>query len=178
MLSSTSDLTKQPWQAPESIQIKSGVPDPDGGQGAFALVNLGQARAGLTQTLVVPSNYQYCFSLYVNASQESTFIVSRKGTAVEVNETIKIVPGWSRIQSSGRLTDPGSQISVSVCLDPGQQLQVYGPQLEAQCAPSRYRANAQNGCVYPQSHWASDQLSIIAEAPNLYAVGVSIETTV
>jgi hypothetical protein len=176
MLSSTSDLTQGPWLAGPSIQITGGLPDPNGGSQAFSVVNAAQAVEELTQTLTVPSNYQYCFSIYVNCSAASAISLTRRGATVSATDSISISPGWTRISSSGKLNDPGTQLTIAVELAPGQRLQLFGPQLEPQIAPSRYRANAQSGCVYPQSHWASNQLAVTAEAPNLYAVVVSIET--
>jgi hypothetical protein len=69
------------------------------------------------------------------------------------------------------------EFSVAIRLAPGQQIQLYGPQLEAQLAPSRYRATARNGAVYAQAHWAVDDLVISAEAPNLFSTAFSIETS-
>ncbi len=178
MLSSTSDLTRSPWLIPSSIQITAGMPDPNGGTEGFTAINTGQAEQDIVQTLTVPSNYQYCFSVYVNCNAPSVLTLSRKGASTEAIDAISINPGWNRIESSGRLNDSGTQMTVAVRLTPGQQIELFGPQLEAQIAPSRYRANVQSGCVYAQAHWAGNQLPITAQGPNLYAAGVSIETAI
>jgi len=59
---------------------------------------------------------------------------------------------------------------------PGQQVTVYGLQLEAQLQPSRYRPTRGMGGVYSNAHWAVDELPVMAQAPNLFSTSFSIET--
>ncbi len=66
---------------------------------------------------------------------------------------------------------------IAMVIGAGQQVQVFGPQLEAQIEPSRYRPTTAQGGVYANAHWAVDQLPIAAEAPNLFSTQFIIETT-
>jgi hypothetical protein len=91
---------------------------------------------------------------------------------------VPVGSNWTRVASSGQLNDPGTGMTIGISLAPGRQVQVYGPQLEAQIAPSRYRPTAQTGGVYASAHWAIEQLSITALAPDVYSTVLSIETAI
>jgi hypothetical protein len=176
MLVSSSDLTGSPWMAASSIAIVAGSPDPEGGSGAFTLTNTGQAYQEITQALEVPSGYQYCFSIYASSSGPSAVTMIRRGSATQDETSVSIGPSWTRVVSSGTLTDTGIGFTAGLSLAPGQQVQLYGPQLEAQVVPSRYRPTTNVGGVYADAHWGIDQLAITAEAPGLSSLAFTIET--
>jgi hypothetical protein len=178
MLTSSADLTASVWMNESGLQIAAGAAAPTGGSGAFTLSNPGQVSCQISQLLSVPSNYQYCFSVYVRSPQSATILLRRSGSTTVADQTYAIGANWTRIISAGRLNDAGTMISVAVELSPGQEVQLYGPQLEPQLAPSRFRPTSGRGGVYPMAHWAIDQLPVIAEGPDLYSTAFSIETTI
>ncbi len=106
----------------------------------------------------------------------SEIVLIRRGSSVADATSLVIGPGWNRIVSSGRLNDPGTNLTVAVSLAAGQQVSLYGLQLEAQVAPSRYRPTAQTGGVYSTAHWGTDQFAMTVDAPNLFSTSFSIET--
>jgi hypothetical protein len=69
-------------------------------------------------------------------------------------------------------------LTVGISLSAGQQIFAFGPQLEAQPGPSNYRATTQISAVYPNSHWAVEELSITGTAPGLYSTAFAIESAV
>jgi len=177
MLSWSSDLQQAVWNRSSLIQISSGIADPNGGTGAFTLTNTGQAAQQISQTLNVPAGYQYCFSLYAMSSQASNLVLVRTGSAQNSDNTSALLgPAWTRITSSGQLTDSAANFSVGIDLAPGQQITVYGLQLEAQIAPSRYRPTGETGGVYANAHWGIDQLTVTADAPAQFSTSFTIET--
>ncbi|MGA8026576.1 MAG: hypothetical protein WB992_05480 [Bryobacteraceae bacterium] len=176
MLVSSSDLTAGVWQTSSLINVTPGAADPNGGSAAFTLRNTGQASQEISQTLLVPSSYQYCFSLYVISPEVSNITLIRRGASTEESATVSIGPQWKRVISTGRLNDPGVTFSVAISLAAGQLVEVFGLQLEAQIAPSRYSPTTQTGGVYAGAHWSADQLTVIAEAPNLFSASFDIET--
>jgi hypothetical protein len=178
MLASSSDFTGSVWGAPASLQVNPNTPDPAAGTAAFTVVNNGQAMQGLTQTLAVPANYQYCFSAYVRSSQGATITLMANGTSASSAQTFPAGASWTRIVLSSRLNDASETLSVTLALGAGQQADVYGPQLEPQLAPSRYRATLQQGGVYANAHWSMDQLVVIATAPGQFSTSFSIETSI
>lgn len=180
MLVWSADFTQLPWQqAPITglISLQSGIADPFGGTGAFTATNASNVSQEITQTLTVPANYQYCFSVYAQSMQsQPTLALARSGAVLEETTTYNIGPSWTRLVSSGQLNDAATQLTVAISLTPGQQVSLYGPQLEAQPAPSRYRATNGIGGVYSDAHWAIDVLPIVAQAPNLYSISFTIES--
>lgn len=175
MLVSSVDLTAANWQR-EAIQLTLGASDPQGGTQGTVLTNVSQSTQQISQTLLVPSNYQYCWSAYIRSTQTGEVLLTRYGASASASTSMSIGPTWTRAISSGRLNDAGTNVTVGIVLAPGQQVTVYGLQLEAQVQPSRYRATGQTGGVYPSAHWATDELAVVAQAPNLFSTYFSIET--
>jgi hypothetical protein len=176
MLVESVDFTRAPWQpAAGLITVQPGAVDPFGGTGAFTAANTSQITQEIAQTLTIPANYQYCFSVYARSEALSSVALTRVGTLPGETITCNIDPEWTRLVSSGNLNDGGTQLTVAISLLPGQQVSLYGPQLEAQLAPSRYRSTTNIGAVYSNAHWAIEELPIVAEAPNLYSVSFTIE---
>ncbi len=178
MLAASSDLTAAVWQASSLIRADAGSEDPRGGVGGFSVTNTGQSAEQMGQSFDIPAWYQYCFSLYATSAEPSTLTLIRTGSSAAQSDSYAIGPSWTRIVSSGVLNDMGTSFSVAIRIAAGQQVELYGPQLEAQIAPSRYRPTGQAGGVYSSAHWAIDELTITAEAPNLFATSLSIETAI
>lgn len=178
MLAYSGDLTAPVWSVPASVQVTPNQVDPTGASAAFTLSNNGQAVQGLSQTLPVPAAYQYCFSVYVSSVQGANVTLSASGGSSNCSKTFAATAGWSRLILGSRLNDPSETLTVSLTLGPGQQATVYGPQLEAQPAPSRYHPTFQGGGVYTDAHFSSNQLVVIATAPGQFATSFSIETSI
>ena len=176
MLRWSTDLRETPWNVSSQIQLSPGLGDPDGGTAGFMAVNTSQASQQISQTLAVPAGYQYCLSLYAMSSQPGNLVLTRAGATTQQATSANIGFGWSRIVSQGQLNDTGTSITVSITLAPGQEVRLYGLQLEPQIAPTRYRPTTQIAGVYANAHWAVDQLKISADAPNLFSTSFSIET--
>lgn len=178
MLGASISMTAPAWQISPLIQLSHGIADPEGGTTAVMLVNTGQASQEISQTLAVPANYQYCFSLFVMSSQPTEIVLVRRGSSAEVRTTYSAGPVWSRIVSSGRLNDSSATLTAGISLAPGQQIGIYGAQLEPQIAPSRYRPTAQTGGVFANAHWGVQELAITADGPNLFSTAFTIETAI
>lgn len=177
MLASSADLTQPCWTASSYLNI-SAVSDPNGGMTAFAVSNSGQTDGWITQTLQVPANYQYCLSTYVASAESFETALLRSGAQDQEMDSFAVSPTWTRLVSSGRLNDGGTTLTIGISVPAGEQLQVFGMQLEAQVAPSGYRATDRSGGVYPNAHWLNPQLIVTAEAPNLFSTAVQIETSI
>ena len=177
MLNYSTDLSASIWQKMNGLKIAAGDSDPLGGAGAFTLTNAGQADEEISQSFIVPANYQYCFSVYIRSEQPTTITLSRRGAVASENTTCNINPAWTRLISSGTLNDSADTFTIAIAISAGQQVQVFGPQLEAQIEPSRYRPTTAQGGVHANAHWGVNQLPIAAEAPNLFSTQFVIETT-
>ena len=177
MLRSSADLTAVDWQTSNLLQIQKSTPDPFEGTTAQTVTNYGQNVQELTQDMRVPANYQYCFSFYAMAVEQTSLTVFRRGPNSEQSNQLNIYPGWTRLVSEGRLNDSGSILTVGIGLAAGQRIGVFGMQVEAQVSPSRYQPTARTGGVYTNAHWATEQLEITAEGVDSYATTISIEAT-
>jgi hypothetical protein len=175
MLVWSSDLTAAVWSKSSLVNSTGGAADPTGASSAFTVTNNATVSEDVTQTLSVPANYNYCFSLYVRSAAPSSITLVRRGASAEAATVYAIGPDWTRLVSAGELGDAATEFTVAIRLSAGQQVTLYGPQLEPQLAPSRYRATGARGGVYPKSHWAVDDLVITATAPNLFSTAFSIE---
>ena len=178
MLTSSADLSSESWQKNPQIEIAPGATDPTGENNAFVLTNNSASLQSLWQQLSVPANFQYCFSFWVRSAAASSVAVSRRGTTTGAFDQLPSADTWSRVVSSGRLSDSGDQFTVGLNLSPGQQIFVFGLQLEAQIQPSTYHPTFSRGGVYPSSRWASDALPISSDAPGLFSTTFSIRTNI
>jgi len=175
MLEQSANLLTSPWTWSPGLNITANAPDPMGGAAAFLLTNNAQVDAQLAQALSVPASYQYCFSLYVASSQAAPVRLSRSGPVTQEAEIVATSGQWARVTSSGVLPDGDLGLTVALSIPPGGQVTIFGPQLEAQIVPSRYRPTLSQSAIYPNAHWAVDALPVVAEAPNLYSTAFTIE---
>jgi hypothetical protein len=188
LLTNSAYLTQSPWVIKPEVTIEPNMPDPFGGIGAFYVTNGGSAPQTIIQTLTsAPVNFQYCFSVYAASPSGGTCSLIRSSAAAQQTTVCPVGPLWSRILSSGVLDDTGIGLSVTISLAAGQSLSLFGPQLEPQFAPSRFRptysnggvyTTASSGGVYTTAHWAAGELIFTADAPNLFSTSFSIETSV
>lgn len=178
MLQWSSDLTNTAWHTDSPIRVQGGYADPLGGTSGFLITNLGDAAQQITQTLSVVANFNYSFSVYVTAAQGSSITLIRRGTSASQLSALPIGPAWGRLVSAGQLNDSGTTLTVGISLAAGQQIFLFGPQLEAQPGPSNYRPTTKLSAVYPNSHWAVDELSMTGTAPGLYSTAFAIESAV
>jgi hypothetical protein len=178
MLLSSFDLRAGAWQTSSLISVIPGAGDPNGGSSAFTVTNTGQADQVISQSVNVPANYRFCFSLYANSEQASAITLIRSGNSAEERTIVPVKPGWSRVVSSGQLNDSGEVFTIAISLAAGQRVELYGVQLEAQISPSRYRPTTQTAGVFSNAHWGVQELTVIADAPNLFSTSFSIEAAI
>lgn len=178
LLTYSSDLTQPPWITPTSVTIETGLPDPIGGTGAFSITNGGSSVQQIVQTLAAPVNFQYCFSVYAASTNGETCTLIRSSANAQEANVFQLGQNWSRLSSSGALNDTGTGLSVAISLAAGQSIWLFGPQLEPQFAPSRFRPTYSSAGLYSNAHWATSELVFTAEGPSLFSTSFSIETSV
>ena len=178
MLAGSSALAAPAWNIPGTVTVSPGGSDPTGGSDAFVLTNMGQAPQSVTQTLNVPASYQYSFAVYAMSGEPAVLTLTTQGTTAQAANSYPIGTAWSRLVFSGALNDLSTTFTVGIQLSAGQQVTVYGPQLEPQRMPSRYRATNTTGGVYPHAHWGTDELLVTAQAPGLFTTAFIIETAI
>jgi hypothetical protein len=175
MLSDSSNLAAASWQLGSNVTVQPGAPDPTGSSNAFLVTNNGQIAEEVSQTLNVPAWYQYCFSVCVQSATPSQIQLTRQADTQQT-VSLPVTTSWTRLVRSGQLATALTSFTVTVSLSPGQQVTLFGPQLEPQIAPSRYRPTLGGGGVYPKAHWSVNTLTISADSPSLFNASCIIET--
>jgi len=175
LLSGSSNFGAPAWQLSSKTKISADFRGPFLDSAALSLVNEGQALQELCQTLTVPCDYTYCFSVYVSSPTREPVILFRRGIHSEESVSLHAGLDWSRVWTAGNLQDPSTGLCVGVKLLPGQQLSVSAAQLQVQPSLSPYRNRPQAGDIYSNAHWAIDELNVRHVGPNNCSMSVSIE---
>lgn len=176
MITSSSDLTSGPWLTDPLLSVIGGAIDPTGENTAFTIANHGESDQQLTQRILAPSSYRYCFSIYASAAAPCPIIFETKSQSSQSSRH-SVGLTWSRISYSGQLTERLMNFTISIAIPAAQTVTVWGPQLEPQISPSRYRKTATVGGVYQSAHFLGDSITFKSDAPGLFSTLISIETT-
>jgi len=169
LLAWSEDFTNAVWQAAPMLTVAGQIADPAGGAAAWSLSNSGSASQSLTQTLNAPGGYVYCFSAYARADQETTLTLQLGSRSVS-----GVVGGnWSRLV----VARPGDATATSILCGIGVAgsgtVEVFGPQVEAQAAPSPYQT-ATTGGVYENARFRDDTFSFTTTDVNCHSATVNI----
>jgi hypothetical protein len=157
------------WQAAPFLTLSGGAPDALGGSNAWQLANSGEGAQTLVQTLNAPTNYTYCFSVYAFSSQPAT-IQLRLG----INSAQAALNSrWSRFHIAGTGDAAASSIDFGIELPAGTTVTVFGPQVEAQPAPSAYKTGTTGG-VYANARFRDDTFALTSTDVNHHSATVNI----
>ena len=157
--------------------IENGVADPNGGTGAVRVTNSSAVPQPIAQTLAAPAGFQYCFSAYFQSATSAPVLLTRSSANAQQSFSCSAGPNWSRATSSGTLRDSGTGLTVGVSLAPAQTITIFGPQLEPQFEPSRFRPTFSRAGLYPIAHWSVAELIFTADGPNSFSTSFSIESS-
>jgi hypothetical protein len=178
LLAYSEDLEAAVWRKDALLQIQPGMPDPTGGASATKLLNAGQTPQGLSQTLEVPANLNYCFSAYVRSGATTGIRLEQRSPTRGLARDVTISPSWSRVRLSGNLHVDEQGVMFSIIVPAGGAVEVYGLQVEAQPAASEYRKTAGRGGVYPKARFADDELRLTSTGPDCHETVLRITTPV
>lgn len=169
LLAWSEDLTNAAWQAAPFLTPSGGGADPLGGSNAWQLANSGEGAQTLTQTLNAPTSYTYCFSVYAFSSQPST-IQLRLGSN---SALFALNSRWSRIYVAGTGDATATSVEFGIELPGGASMSVFGPQVEAQPAPSPYKTGT-TGSVYESARFRDDSFTFTSTDVNHHSATVNI----
>ena len=176
LLNASANLLDPSWEAPTGVTVLAGTSDPFGGTAAFTVTNGSQSFAALTQTLSSPATYVYTFSVYLLASTATSVVFVSQSGSEQVSQAVQIGPTWTRVAANLSLTTVANTWSVGIQLLPGQQVQVFGPQVDAQPSASSYRQTTGPGGIYTNTHWALDALAFAIAGPDEFSTQISLES--
>jgi hypothetical protein len=177
LLLSSADLNGASWLIPDNMTVEPGFLDPRAGADAFRVTNAASAPQAISQMLAAPASYQYCLSVYAMSSNSDQCALIRSSNTDQQAQTLPVNSQWSRLSSAGKLNDTGSGLSVAISLAAGQSIVLFGPQMEPQFAPSRFRPTFSAAGLYLNAHWAVSELVFRADAPSLFSTSFTIEAS-
>ena len=169
MLAWSEALISAVWQVAPFLNLSGGVADPMGGNNAWQLANSGAAAQTLTQTLNAPTTYTYCFSVYAFSSQPVTIRLQLGSNSAQAALNSR----WSRIQIAGSGSATASSVEFGIELPAGATVTLFGPQVEAQLAPSSYKTGTTGG-VYSNARFRDDAFTLTSTDVNRHSATVNI----
>jgi hypothetical protein len=169
LLAWSEDLTNAVWQAAPFLTLSGGVADPLGGSNAWRLANSGEGAQTLTQTLNAPASYTYCFSVYAFSSQPVTIQLQLGSNSAQA----ALDSRWGRFQIAGPRDAAASSVEFGIELPAGVTVTVFGPQVEAQPAPSAYKTGTTGG-VYANARFRDDAFTLTSTDVNHHSATVNI----
>lgn len=162
-------LNNSAWSASPFLTLEGGIADALGGTNGWHLNNAGSGPQSLTQTLQAPGDYTYCFSAYIRAALATNVTL----TAANRSATFPVGPNWTRISLVGRGDESGTSVVFGIAVPAGAALDVFGPQAEAQSAPSLYRPSTTGG-VYANARFKNNAFSFTTQGVNRHSATVNI----
>ena len=126
------------WVLDPGIAVSDGQPDPFGGTEAVRLTNSG-AQGSLSQVLNVPASFRYVGSVWAHTSASGVVLQVSDTASQTVVSTVDSSNQWRRYSVGYNLTSVLDSVGLKVVVPAGSTVDVYGPQLEAQPAPSKYK---------------------------------------
>ncbi len=168
LLAATDDGESTHWERGAGVTVTGGLIGLDGQPEAFSVTNASAGWSGVSQSLAVPETMNYCLSAWVRAVTGGRARLSIGG----VEQTVELSGEWRQAWASG--AGGAAPVQFRIAAEAGFAIEVYGPQVEAQMAPSEYKRNRGRGGWYPRARFDGDELNIEAEGPELYACEVAI----
>lgn len=169
LLGWSEDLSRPDWQA-GLLQSQSGITDPLGTQRASSVSNASAGVQTLQQTLGIPGSYVACFSAYVRSDAAGTILLARDSLQV----TAPVGPAWNRVWVSGAGSSGAAQSSLSIALNAGQAIDVWGLQVEPQPYPSAYKQTLAALGIYEETYFATDELTVTSGSLGLSSCNVTL----
>ncbi len=161
------DFGAAAWTKGPLISIESGA-------GGTRLVNTGAASQSVQQTVNGPGWYRYCFSLSVRSDTPTPVTLYREAGGATEEQTWTAGPQWTRPALSGKSQTNAESVTFGIRLAPGAAVEVFGPQAEAQPAPSSYRKTTSRGGVFPRARFDHDALQVVTEGPEQHGCTVRV----
>jgi len=169
LLAWSDQLTEAAWTADPFIALRGNVTDPTGGTKAWQIWNSGMAPQGITQTLMAPGTYVYCFSAYMRSLSETA------ATLLLGNSQLPIAVGanWNRFTVAARGDTTALSTTFGISIPAGVSLEVFGIQAEAQPAASEYKPSTTGG-VYGNAYFRDDTLTFTSTDVNHHSTTLTV----
>ena len=169
LLAWSEDLSNAVWSPAPLLTLTGGVTDPFGGTAAWVAGNAGAGAQSITQVLNAPAAYLYCFSVYLRAAQATAVTVQ-----VGANRgTFPVGPDWTRVMLARNGDASAASIAFAIELPTDASVDLFGPQVEAQGAASRYKTSTTGG-LYENARFRDDVFRFTTTDVNRHSATVTI----
>jgi hypothetical protein len=156
LLAWSEDLGHAAWSRDPMLSATAGTD-------CWHLANAGAAAQSIRQTLSAPDEYLYCFGVWVRSAQPATVTL----TIGAQRGALTVGDSWTRIWRAGRGVVFGIELPAGAAVD------VRGPQVEAQAAPSQYKISTTGG-VYENARLRDDAFCFTTTDLNRHSTTVNI----
>jgi len=162
LLGWSEDLTRPNWQS-GLLQVSGAVTDPFGARMAWTVSNVSAGPLTLQQNVGLPGEYVTCFSLWIKGPIGTTVALQRDSAEARV----PVPSAWKRVNITGAGAAGTSQSNFGITLAAGQQIQMFGPQVEVQPYASAYKTSVAPRGIYEETTFGEDELSVVGTGPGL-----------
>jgi hypothetical protein len=156
LLAWSEDLSNPAWARAPMLSATAGT-------NCWHLVNSAAAAQSISQTLSAPDSYVYCFSVWVRSDRPASVTLTIGGERA----TYAVGSSWTRIWLTRRGVTFGIELAADAAVD------VRGPQVEAQAAPSQYKTSTTGG-VYENARLRDDAFCFTTTDLNRHSTTVNI----
>jgi hypothetical protein len=167
LLAHSEEFGAAEWSNGASIQLTGGVSDPLGSTGAMHVVNTGVVAEAVAQSLAVPGNFQYSISAWARTSVVANLALIATTTGGSAIRAFALSPQWTRVSMSVALGQNTTSMTFGAQLDASAAVDLFGMQVEAQTGMSDYKKTGAGG-VYAKARFSDDQLTVRAQATDIY----------
>ena len=151
------------------IVVADNQPDPFGGTGAGRATNSGSSQGSLSQVLNVPASFRYAGSIWARTAASGVALQVSNTASQAVAAIFDNSNQWKRYSVGYNLTSSLESVDFKVVVPASSSVDVYGPQLEAQSAPSKYKKSLQQAGVYADARFEDDVLADRATGVNRHS---------
>ncbi len=176
LLSWSETLADPVWTKDAAITVTDGQADPMGGTRGGTVSNSGSPGA-LSQALNAPASYRYAGNVWVRTASTGASLEVSDGAAQVASAPFDSTNQWKQYSAKYNLLSGLETVSFRIVVPSGGTVDIYGPQLEAQPAPSQYKKTAQQAGVYSNARFADDVLTDRATGLNRHSGVIRIVWT-
>jgi len=168
-------LSDPSWSTSGTIAVHDDQADPNGESHASRIV--AGSSAAIAQTLEAPADFAYAASCSFRTSHAGVTLSLQDG--VGLTKTVVAAPDgtWHRYDLSFRGSAGSESLEWKINFPANSEVDVYGPQLEAQQASSVYKQTASRSGVFSAARFDHDLLPDRLTGPGSHSGEVTIVWT-
>lgn len=156
------------WNPSALVTVTTGIADPFQGAGAVRVLNVAPTSGEISQPLTVPGNFQYAFSVWAKAASASSLGLFASGAGGAIQRSYVLTSGWKRIVLPVALDLAVEMLTFGVQLVPGDSVDLFGMQVDAQPGVGGYQKTSARGGVHSNARFYDDALTVRARGTDVY----------